>query len=292
MTNDTYAQRKDMQDLLDLMKTEPIIIVYDLETTGLNPKENHIIQLSASMCLPSSEGLTELERKNWYINPGYALPQFISGLTGITDEFLEDKPTESEALLEIMQFFGTLPVMGYCNKQFDDRFMDIMYQRYGASFQPVLSYDIYGLVKKLFRVSEVKNHKLATIAKYIGISEKIKQFHNAEGDMIATILIANYCLDICRKLLQSPTKPGIRCHVTSVRPWRHPQNPKMKRLYVETDVTTFFFDQFARIWHTKDEDDFVSLYDMENVIQQVLQTTQCQDEKALAKWNGRNHLQP
>lgn len=282
----TYTQLKEKQELVDLMGKEPVVLVYDLETTGLSPKECHIIQVSARLCLPSPEGLTELQRKNWYINPGYALPERIVKLTGITDEFLADKPTEPEVFLEVMEYFDMLPVIGYCNKQFDDTFMDIMYQRYGASFKPYLSYDIYGLVKKLFRVTEVKNHKLATIAEHIGISDQIKRFHNAESDTMATILIVNRCLDMCKADLQKPARAGIKCQVTGVRPWRHPQNPKIRRLYIETDITTFFFDQFARVWHTKEEDDFISLYDMEHVIGQVLQRTHCADEDALAKWHG------
>lgn len=283
MTNDTYAQRKDMQDFLTLMETEPVIIVYDLETTGLKPKECRIIQVFASKCLPSPEGLIELERKNWYINPGGALPSVIVNLTGITDEFLADKPYESQVFLEIMQFFGTLPIMGYCNHRFDDKCMELMYQRYGASFQPKISYDIYGLVKKLFRISEVANHKLATIADYIGITEQIQQFHNAAGDTMATLLIANHCIPLCRQSLKKPVQSGVKCKVLSVKPWTHPKNPKIKRLYVETDLTVFFFDQMTRIWHTNAEDDFINLYDMEDVIQQVLEKTNCADENALTK---------
>lgn len=67
-------------------------IVYDLETTGLNPAINHPIQVAARLCAVSPYGLDEICSQSWYINPGYQLPQKIVELTGITDRFLATQP--------------------------------------------------------------------------------------------------------------------------------------------------------------------------------------------------------
>lgn len=286
MGNDTYVQKNGLQDFLTALENEMLIIVYDLETTGLSAKDHRIIQVSARLCLASPEGLSELGRQNWYINPGYALPALIVQLTGITDEFLADKPSEADVFLEIMNFFSDLPVMGYCNKRLDDKFMAAMYQRYGAIFQPTASYDVYNVVKKLFTVSEVKDHKLATITEYIGAAKEIEQFHNAEGDTMATVLVANHCVPLCHEALRETVQDRIHCKVSAVKRWEHPKNPKVKRIYVETDLTTFFFDVIKRTWHTSQEDDFISQYDMDDVFGQVLQKTGCADEDALTKWKG------
>ena len=108
------------------LNTELMAIVYDLETTGLNPAINHPIQVAARLCAVSPYGLDEICSQSWYINPGYQLPQKIVELTGITDRFLATQPKESEVIREIVGFFENYPVIGYNNGKFDDLFMQQM----------------------------------------------------------------------------------------------------------------------------------------------------------------------
>ena len=46
-----YAAERAKEIFLRGIKENDIIIIYDLETTGLSPVNNHIIQLSARACL-------------------------------------------------------------------------------------------------------------------------------------------------------------------------------------------------------------------------------------------------
>lgn len=258
-------------------------VVYDLETTGLDPTVNHAIQITARLCAVSVYGFDEICCRSWYINPGYQLSQNIIDLTGITDDFLSDKPREYEVAPEIAEFFGNYPVVGYNNKTFDDLFMKVLYDRYGYDWAPKASMDIYTLVKHLFQPNELKNQKLQTVAEYFQVTDQIEHFHNAEADTMATILVANKCIELCKS--HEEYKPGpIKCLVTGIRRWENKKNWKMKRLYVDTDVTKFYYDIYTETWNPVYEDDLISQYDMPDIVNQVLKKTGCKNEEELANY--------
>jgi len=272
--------------LLNFAEDTFLAIVYDCETTGLAPKENHIIQLSARKCIMNSDGLEELESKTWYINPGYPLPSVIVNLTGITDERLENEPSEAEVIEDIVAFFEELPVIGYNNDRFDNLFMAQMYERYDALFLPETSIDVYGLAKYALEPGETENYKLSTITAYFEFDSLIETFHNAEGDTMATLLCFNRFLDMCRNMKPVVYENLIPCVVRKVSRWESKNNWKQKRLYIDTDMVTFWFDLFTRTWETKEANDRTARYDMANIVEQVLVLTGCGDEEELARFTG------
>ena len=101
MGKEFYRSGNTAEKFLRSLKENMAVMVYDCETTGLSPEKNHIIQLSARKCFVSEEGFEEMESRTWYICPGYALPEKIVELTGITDEFLSGMPKEAEVFHEI-----------------------------------------------------------------------------------------------------------------------------------------------------------------------------------------------
>ncbi len=91
----------------------------DLETTGLNAESDRIIEvgaviLEAGRVVDSFQGL---------VNPGHALPDFVSVLTGITDADLVGAPPFTEIADELTAFIGDLPMVGQ-NYQFDLGFLN------------------------------------------------------------------------------------------------------------------------------------------------------------------------
>ena len=96
---ETWRSRVTGENLLKIFENETEICMFDTETTGLNAMEDVIIQISAIKCrLPDME---EIGRIDYYINPEKPLPAKITEITGITDDFLKDKPTEKEIFPEI-----------------------------------------------------------------------------------------------------------------------------------------------------------------------------------------------
>lgn len=283
MKNDTYKTRDASEIFLQSLNDCIMMIVYDLETTGLSPVANHIIQISARKCFVSDEGLEEAESRTWYINPGYSLPQKIVQLTGITDSFLADKPPESAISKEIIEFFGYEPVSGYNNNRFDDKFMVQLFERYGSSFSPEVSIDLYAVVKDVIDPGETENKKLQTITKYFGLDDEVSQFHNAEGDTMATLLCFNRIIELCRQKQNETYENQIQCTVKSVSPWKNPNNWRQQRIYVETDSATFWFDALNKTWNLNSKTDRIARYDVTDIIQQALSLTGCPDEDTFAK---------
>lgn len=84
-------------------------ISIDLETTGLNPKRDKIIEIGA---LKVSEGQVT-DSFSTFVNPARRLEERIVQLTGIEDSQLEDAPYIEEVLPELLDFLGDFPLLGH-----------------------------------------------------------------------------------------------------------------------------------------------------------------------------------
>ncbi len=93
-------------------------IALDTETTGLNPKQDRIIEIGAARVL---DGM-ETECFQTLVNPRRLLDLRVSELTGITDGMLADAPDMDEVLDRFLEFAGDLPVLGH-NILFDFSFL-------------------------------------------------------------------------------------------------------------------------------------------------------------------------
>ncbi|NIS80047.1 MAG: DEAD/DEAH box helicase family protein [Anaerolineales bacterium] len=102
------AQTQAMQTLLAL----------DLETTGLNPDRDTIIEIGAVRF----RGTRVEEEWSTLVNPGRPLDPTIKALTGISDEMLANAPRLNQILGEFRDFVGDLPVLGH-NVRFDLSFL-------------------------------------------------------------------------------------------------------------------------------------------------------------------------
>ena len=65
------------------------LVVFDLESTGLNITEDRIIELSYVKVYPNGQQ----EVKTYRFNPGKTIPQQAIDVHGITNEELENEPT-------------------------------------------------------------------------------------------------------------------------------------------------------------------------------------------------------
>ena len=81
----------------------------DLETTGLNPKRDRIIEIGA---IRVEQGKIT-EEFSTFVNPGRKLEDRITELTGIRDEDLENAPELDEVFPKLLQFMGELPLLGH-----------------------------------------------------------------------------------------------------------------------------------------------------------------------------------
>ena len=84
-------------------------ISIDLETTGLNPKQDRIIEIGAIKVV---EGKI-MDTFSTLVNPGCSLEERIVELTGIRDEELADAPYIEEVFPKLEAFLEDLPLLGH-----------------------------------------------------------------------------------------------------------------------------------------------------------------------------------
>lgn len=175
----------------DLFKTEKEIIVFDTETTGLDEKAQ-IIQFSAikGTVYKADDGRYKFRQNNIldiYIKPNDPVSEFISDLTGITNDFLEDKDTEEIAFSKIKNFMGTNPIISGYNVPFDIRMTSALYQRNNENFSYAEFLDVIQMARDLISKDDFEEAGLETSFKQCNVAalygyDKGVAFHSSIED--------------------------------------------------------------------------------------------------------------
>lgn len=95
--------------------------VLDFETTGLSYKNNAVIEIGAIKLDGNLKSYAEFSTKV-RLPEGVALPDFITGLTGITEDDLKDAPTADRAFGELRSFLNDSIIVAH-NASFDLGFL-------------------------------------------------------------------------------------------------------------------------------------------------------------------------
>lgn len=81
----------------------------DLETTGLSPKHDKIIEIGAVKIIDGKI----VDNFSEFVDPGRKLTENVISLTGITEEDLKDAPSPKEVIPALLEFIGDLPLVGH-----------------------------------------------------------------------------------------------------------------------------------------------------------------------------------
>ena len=109
------------------------LVVFDLETTGLDLVNDRIIQISYIKVSPNdAEG--EEQRKSLFVNPGISIPLVVQELTGITDEMVKDAPTFKQLAKSLADTFTGCDFAGYNSNRFDIPMLAEEFLRAGIDF--------------------------------------------------------------------------------------------------------------------------------------------------------------
>ena len=86
----------------------PVLVAIDLETTGLEPVVDEIIEVGAV----KFQGREILGRFTSYVDPGRGIPSFIQQLTGITPADVEGAPSFASIAPDLEDFLGDHSIVG------------------------------------------------------------------------------------------------------------------------------------------------------------------------------------
>lgn len=160
------------------MKNIENYVVMDLETTGLNPKLDKIIEIGA---VKVRNGQIE-DTFSTYINPGRKISERVSTLTGILDKQLETAPFIEEILPEFLQFVGNDCLVGH-NLMFDYSFMK------KAAVNQQMTFEKEGMdTLKISRrfLASLESRRLGALCDYYNIALVA---HRALNDAVATHIL-------------------------------------------------------------------------------------------------------
>lgn len=138
-------------------------IVIDLETTGLDPSFDEIIEIGAMKVVDDKV----VDSFNTLVKPKYELDDFIIDLTGITNEMLADAPSITEVLPKFINYIGDSILVGH-NVNFDINFLYDWANK--LKLKPISNdfIDTMRIGRRL--LSELKHHRLSDLADYFSIN--------------------------------------------------------------------------------------------------------------------------
>lgn len=153
-------------------------VCIDLETTGLDPKRDKIIEIGA---VKVEEGRVTAQWES-FVNPGRKLEERIVELTGIRDEQLADAPRVSEILPAFLDFMGDHVLLGH-GVLFDFSFIK------KAAVNEKLTFERQGIdTLRIARkyLQELESRNLGYLCRYYDIPHKA---HRALEDAKATVAL-------------------------------------------------------------------------------------------------------
>lgn len=144
----------------------PDYVVFDLETTGLSPETDTIIEISA---VKVKKGKVEGSFST-LVNPGRRIPAAASRVNGITDEMVADAPVLKDALEQFLSFIGNEILVGHNIHSFDMKFLNCATQEFYGKDMGNDYIDTLYMARSCLK--ELPHHRLTDLAGYFHISTK------------------------------------------------------------------------------------------------------------------------
>ncbi len=151
-------------------------VVFDIETTGLNPKVSKIIEIGA-VKIENGEVVSTFSK---FVNPEVPIPYNITKLTSITDDMVIGADTIDAVLPEFLEFVGDSVLVAH-NASFDTKFIKKYAKDMGRTVDNTVI-DTMTLAHIL--CPELGKFTLDRICKHLGI--KLENHHRAVDDATAT----------------------------------------------------------------------------------------------------------
>lgn len=138
--------------------------VFDLETTGIRPDYDSIIEISAVKVTGGKVAGTFSR----LVNPGRTIPYGATKVNGISDKMVENEPALEVILPEFIEFIGEDILVGHNIHSFDMKFI---WRAAQTLFGQTISNDYLDTLTMARRcLPQLSHHKLVDIAAYYGIS--------------------------------------------------------------------------------------------------------------------------
>ena len=153
------------------------VVVFDLETTGLSPVSDKIIEIGAAAM---TDGVIT-ETFTTFIDPETHIPESASEVNHIYDEDVKSAPKIAEVIPDFYKFTRGAKLVAHNADDFDSRFLRAAGAAAGYDFDNEI---LDSLKIARAKLKNLRSHKLETLCKYYGIVNE--NAHRATDDAVAT----------------------------------------------------------------------------------------------------------
>jgi DNA polymerase-3 subunit epsilon len=183
------------------------IVVFDLETTGLDVENDRIVEISVVKLHPNGDREVRTRR----LNPGMAIPAAATAVHGIADEDVRESPSFSTVARSLHAFFAGCDLSGFNIEKFDIPVLFHEFKRCGLVFPEPGTH-----IVDTYRIYVQREPRDLTAALRYFTGREMVSAHTAEADAIAS---ADILLGQIQKYTDLPDDvPGL--HAAA-----HPRDP-------------------------------------------------------------------
>lgn len=147
-------------------KYTPDYVIFDLETTGISPNYDEVIEISALKV----KGGKVVDEFNTLVNPGRKIPFGATKVNGITNAMVAEAPAFSHVLAEFLDFAEGLVLVGHNIARFDMKFIWRDAEQYFGEIPQNNYVDTLQVARK--HLPKMDHHRLVDLAEYYGISSE------------------------------------------------------------------------------------------------------------------------
>lgn len=147
-------------------KYTPNYVIFDLETTGISPNYDEVIEISALKV----KGGEVVDEFNTLVNPGRKIPFGATKVNGITNAMVAEAPAFSHVLAEFLDFAEGLVLVGHNIARFDMKFIWRDAEQYFGEIPQNNYVDTLQVARK--HLPKMDHHRLVDLAEHYGISSE------------------------------------------------------------------------------------------------------------------------
>lgn len=171
-------------------------VVFDLETTGINPEKDTIIEISA-VKVKKHDVVDEFSA---LVNPGRHIPAGATAVNGITDDMVKNAPCIETVIKDFLDFIGNHVLVGHNIHTFD---LNFVYNAAEGCLDKEVKNDYIDTLYMARRyLPELSHHKLTDVAAHFGMDTE--GAHRALFDCVMT----QCCYEELGKLLEKEKEKG------------------------------------------------------------------------------------
>lgn len=177
------------------------IVFLDLETTGINPREDRIIEIALIKVIekpvlvsgnsvldnfrewePERKAFSIVDQFESLVDPETNIPEVVTEITGIKNEDVKNKPTFREIAKKVVDFMGGCDLAGYNSNRFDIPCLIYEINRVGT-----IEFDISGInLLDVGNVFKRKEQRTLSAAVEFYCNKVLEGAHGAKNDTQAT----------------------------------------------------------------------------------------------------------